>query len=87
MLNTMWSALLLICAIDANGEYLEPRQCSATVSQQVWKAEMDCMNAIAAGMNTQLKMPQPRTFLIRDFECHEWERQRFVTPEQGDSEL
>lgn len=38
-MNTMWSALLLICAIDSEGQFKENLQCTATVSQQVWRGQ------------------------------------------------
>jgi hypothetical protein len=87
MVNTMWSALLLICAIDSDGEFKEERQCTAIVSQQVWRNEESCMNGIAQGFNSQLQMPTSRAFSIRDFACFEWERQRHVTPDGDDSKL
>lgn len=87
MVNTMWSALLLICAIDSEGEFKEPRVCTATVSQQVWRNEDACMNGIAQGFNSQLQMPSTRAFSIRDFECFEWKRQRHVTPDGDNSKL
>jgi len=84
MVNTMWSALLLICAIDSEGEFKEPRVCTATVSQQVWRSEDACMNGIAQGFNSQLQMPTSRAFSIRDYECFEWKRQRHESPSDLD---
>ena len=49
-MNTMWSALLLICAIDSEGQFKENLQCTATVSQQVWRSQESCMDAIAHGV-------------------------------------
>lgn len=86
-MNTMWSALLLICAIDSEGQFKENLQCTATVSQQVWRGRESCMDAIAMAFNSQLKMPTPRSYSIKDFECFEWERQRHDTPNLDDSKL
>lgn len=86
-MNTMWSALLLICAIDSEGQFKENLQCTATVSQQVWRGQEFCMDAIAMAFNSQLKMPTPRSYSIKDFECFEWKRQRHDTPNLDDSKL
>ena len=86
-MNTMWSALLLICAIDSEGQFKENLQCTATVSQQVWRGRESCMDAIAMAFNSQLKMPTPRSYSIKDFECFEWERPRHDTPNLDDSKL
>ena len=86
-MNTMWSALLLICAIDSEGQFKENLQCTATVSQQVWRGQEFCMDAIAMAFNSQLKMPTRRSYSIKDFECFEWERQRHMTPNLDDTKL
>lgn len=75
MLNTMWSALFLICAVDAEGNFKEPRMCETIVSRYVWRSEEICMDQIAIVFNRYINLPQQQ-YSIRDYECFEWKRQR-----------
>lgn len=68
----MWSALLMICALNSDGELTY--ECQATVSPLVWKTEDACMQSVAQGMMMSLKLAPKAA--VRDYHCHEWERQR-----------
>tara|TARA_B110000977_G_scaffold838_1_gene1196 strand:+ start:4105 stop:4344 length:240 start_codon:yes stop_codon:yes gene_type:complete len=71
-MNMMWSALLMICALDDNGQLTF--ECQTTVSAMVWRTEDACMQSVAQGMTMSLNLGPKAA--VRDYHCHEWERQR-----------
>jgi hypothetical protein len=71
-MNLMWSALLMICALDNDGQLTY--DCQATVSAMVWRTEEACMDSVATGMTATLKLAPKAA--VRDYHCHEWVRQR-----------
>ena len=77
-MNTMWSALIMICALNSNGELTY--ECQATVSKDVWRSEDACMNTIAQGLTLALDLAPKAA--VRDFHCYELERQRH-TPDKS----